>query len=302
MVTGRFAPSPTGALHIGNLRTALLAWLFARSERGRFLVRMEDLDAVVSRREFEEWQLSDLLAIGLDWDGAVVRQSERRALYEDALTTLIDAGLTYPCYCTRKEILASASAPHGDVAAYPGTCRSLSTIQQRRLEQGGRRPALRLRSDGSVITVKDLRCGPVVAVLDDVVLRRNDGVPSYNLAVVVDDGAQGVNQVVRGDDLLSSTPRQVGLARLLGIAPPRYAHVPLVLGPSGQRLAKRDGAVTLADQLAGGVGPERVLARLGASVGLCTIDEPVSVEVLLERFRPESLPLSPWTWSARDDG
>jgi glutamyl-tRNA synthetase len=225
-MTGRFAPSPTGDLHLGNLRTALLAWLFARSAGGRFLMRMEDLDTGRVRPGAEERQLADLRAIGIDWDGPVVRQSERLELYADALSRLD----TYPCFCTRAEIREAASAPHGPVGAYPGTCRELSERERAEREAAGRPPALRVRADGSV---------------DDFVVRRGDGAFAYNLAVVVDDAEMGVDQVVRGDDLADSTPRQVWLGRALGLTVPDYVHVPLVLGPNGARLAKRHGAVTL---------------------------------------------------------
>jgi glutamyl-tRNA synthetase len=225
-MTGRFAPSPTGDLHLGNLRTALLAWLYARSEGGRFLMRMEDLDSGRVRLGVEERQLADLAAIGIDWDGPVVRQSERLELYERALEQLD----TYPCFCTRAEIREAVSAPHGPVGAYPGTCRELSAAERAEREAAGRPPALRVRTDGEV---------------DDFVVRRGDGAFAYNLAVVVDDAGMGVDQVVRGADLADSTPRQTWLARVLGLQVPEYVHVPLVLGPDGTRLAKRHGAVTL---------------------------------------------------------
>ena len=293
---GRFAPSPTGLLHLGNLRTAILAWLFARSTGRRFFVRMEDLDAAVASPEHESRQLADLAAVGITWDEPVVRQSDRCALYDAAIESLTDRGLTYPCYCTRKEIQAAVSAPHGEVAPYPGTCRELGATTRAELEAAGRRPAIRLRADGMPIDVDDVLCGPIRAAADDVVLRRNDRVPSYNLAVVVDDGAQGIDQVVRGDDLLTSAPRQIHLARLLDIAGPTYAHVPLVLGPSGQRLAKRDGAVTMADQVALGRTPAEVRSMLTASLGLNAPGEPVEMQDLIARFDPSRLPRQPWVW------
>jgi glutamyl-tRNA synthetase len=299
---GRFAPSPTGPLHLGNLRTALLAWLFARSAGGRFVVRMEDLDRVTSSPAHEKAQLADLAALGLDWDGEVIRQSERFDVYRRAIGVLTDAGLTYPCYCTRREIREAASAPHEDAAdaplaggAYPGTCRELDASQRAQREAAGRTPALRLRADGARVTFNDRLHGETTGVVDDVVLSRNDGVPAYNLAVVVDDDAQGVTEVVRGDDLLTSTPRQIHLARLLGLSIPGYAHVPLVLGADGQRLAKRHGAITLADLAANGVEPAAVRTQLAASVGLCTLDEQPTLDELLERFDPERLPTTPWT-------
>ena len=262
MVTGRFAPSPTGSLHLGNLRTAVVAWLFARAADGRFLVRMEDLDRIQASRDHEAAQLGDLASLGFDWDGEVVRQSERFDRYEAAITSLTAIGRTYPCYCTRREIRDAAAAPHDDGAdrTYPGTCRQLTVAQRAGREAAGRPPALRLAADPGEVTVGDLVLGTVTGPTEDLVLRRNDGVPAYNLAVVVDDAAQGVEEVVRGDDLASSSPRQRHLADLLGLAPVRYAHVPLVVGPDGARLAKRHGAVTLADQVARGRTPACVCA------------------------------------------
>lgn len=291
MPDGRFAPSPTGPLHLGSLRTALVAWLFARSSGSRFLVRIEDLDPVASRAEHEATQLADLAALGLDWDGLVVRQSERRHLHDGALAQLVEAGLTYTCYCTRREVLEAAVAPHGPDVVYPGTCRSLSADERSAREAAGRRPALRLRADGERVVVEDRLCGRYEATVDDLVLRRRDGVPAYNLAVVVDDADQGIGEVVRGDDLLPSTPRQVHLARLLGLPVPVYAHVPLVLAPDGRRLAKRDGAVTMAD-----VGdPTKVLARVATSLGLPAADDPRD---FLAAFDPTRLPRQPWVLAA----
>jgi glutamyl-tRNA synthetase len=298
-------------LHLGNLRTALAAWLSARSAGGRFLVRMEDLDRVTASPEHERAQLADLAALGLDWDGPVVRQSERFERYHAAIDRLRVAGLTYPCYCTRREIRAeidaAAQAPNGPVAdgAYPGTCRRLDARARAEREASGRRPALRLRAEGEVVEVTDEVWGTVPGRVDDVVLARSDGVPAYNLAVVVDDAAQGVTEVVRGDDLLSSTPRQVHLQRLLGLPTPRYRHVPLVLGPDGRRLAKRDGPVTLAELGAGPGAPGRdvrldtVVTALASSLGLIDDGERVtttSLAPLAARFSPERLPREPLAW------
>ncbi|MCB9403126.1 MAG: tRNA glutamyl-Q(34) synthetase GluQRS [Microthrixaceae bacterium] len=302
MTTGRFAPSPTGRLHVGNLRTALLAWLFARSEGGSFLVRMEDLDRIQSSSEHEVGQLADLAAIGLDWDGPVVRQSDRFDLYEDAIAELTAAGLTYPCYCTRREIREAASAPHDGVTpdgVYPGTCRTLTAAQRVAHEAAGRPPALRLRAEVARLTVEDELLGEITAAVDDVVLRRNDGVPAYNLAVVVDDAAQGIDQVVRGDDLASSTPRQAHLYDLLGLSRPRWAHVPLVLAPTGRRLAKRDGAVTLPELADLGVSPADVLRIMAVSLGLALPDEPVTAKDLVDRFAPALVPWTAWVLNPR---
>jgi glutamyl-tRNA synthetase len=299
MPDGRFAPSPTGPLHLGNLRTALVAWLFARSSGGHFLVRMEDLDRTTSSRENEHAQLADLAAIGLDWDGAVVRQSDRFALHRAAIAQLTEAGLTYPCYCTRREIREAASAPHGaPEGAYPGTCRSLDSEARRAREASGRRPALRLRVEpGTTVSFDDRIHGTVQGTVDDVVLCRNDGVPAYNLAVVVDDAAQGIEEVVRGDDLVSSTPRQIHLARRLALPVPTYAHVPLVLGPDGARLAKRHGAVTLADLALDGVDAEDVLSLLATSLGLAPPGEHLAASQLIDEFDPTVLPRTPWVFT-----
>ncbi|WP_040772811.1 tRNA glutamyl-Q(34) synthetase GluQRS [Nocardia pneumoniae] len=286
---GRYAPSPSGDLHLGNLRTALLAWAFARSTGRRFVLRIDDLDRV--RPGAERRQLDDLAAIGVDWDGPVVRQSERLPDYDAAIERLTAAGLTYECFCTRKEIQKAATAPHGPMGAYPGTCRELSAAERTRLRAEGRPAALRLRATATEFEVHDDLHGRYRGPVDDVVLRRGDGVPAYNLAVVVDDAAQGVDQVVRGDDLLPSTPRQAYLATLLGLPVPRYAHVPLVLNPEGRRLAKRDGAVTLTDRRALGNTPGDVVAALAASLGYTAS----SSAELLTHFDPLLLPREPWT-------
>jgi glutamyl-tRNA synthetase len=286
---GRFAPSPSGELHVGNLRTAILAWLFARSTGRRFLTRVEDLDRARAGAEAE--QLRDLAAIGVSWDGGVVRQTEREPLYAEAVDRLTAAGLTYECFCTRREIQEAPSAPHAPQGAYPGTCRNLSAA-----ELGAKRAirpaAIRLRSEVSEATVQDVLHGIYTGVVDDFVLRRNDGVTAYNLAVVVDDAEQGIDQVVRGDDLLPSTPRQAYLASLLGLPVPEYAHVPLVLNADGARLAKRDGAVTLADLALAGVPVGEVRDTLLASLGL-----PAGpLERALAVFNPAALPREPWVW------
>ncbi|MGB8857817.1 MAG: tRNA glutamyl-Q(34) synthetase GluQRS [Ilumatobacteraceae bacterium] len=293
---GRFAPSPTGQLHLGNLRTALVSWLHTRSEGGEWWVRMEDLDLVTASRDHEQGQLAALDALGMHPDGPVVRQSQRFDLYRAAIASLQEQGRVYECFCTRREIREAAQAPHGDLpeGAYPGTCRSLTPAHRARLAEEGRRPALRLRAEGEHFLVHDLIAGDYEGGSDDVVLQRNDGVPAYNLAVVVDDAAQGITHVVRGDDLLSSTPRQRLLQQLLGLPSPAYAHVPLVLAPDGTRLAKRHGAVTLPDLAARGLSPAQVLAWLGAGLGLCERDEPVTAQQLASRFRLDGVPRTPW--------
>ncbi|REE04318.1 tRNA glutamyl-Q(34) synthetase GluQRS [Citricoccus muralis] len=349
MSAGRYAPSPSGTLHLGNLRTAILAWLYARHSDRMFLLRIEDLDRVRSGAEAQ--QLADLTAIGITWDAEPVRQSERIHLYEDALTALggadgtgradaLESGLVYECYCSRRDIAEATSAPQSSAytsaatgpggaatvllppGSYPGTCRDL-TASERARRRAERPAALRINAaraaglpDGQapVHRVTDRLNGTVEAAVDDFVLRRNDGAYAYNWAVVVDDLAQGVDQVVRGDDLLSSTPRQDWLARLLAERTGRpapeteYVHVPLVLNAAGQRLAKRDGAVTLADLAAlpasssggdahgdqvpdGGWSPTRVRDLLLDSLGL-----PAGpLDHALAHFDPDRVPRSPWT-------
>ena len=258
-------------------------------------MRMEDLDRVTSSEVHERAQLSELSAIGLEWDGPVVRQSERFALHHEAIDSLTAAGLTYECFCSRREIREAVSAPHGPAdAGYPGTCRALTADERDARRSSGRTPALRLRADGATVVVDDMVAGRYEGRVEDVVLRRNDGVPAYNLAVVVDDAAQGVTEVVRGDDLLSSTPTQVHLAHLLGVPLPRHAHIPLVLAPDGSRLAKRHGAVTLAELAAQGVTPADVVVRLAASLGLAEPGEAVGVDDLVDRFELARLPKEPW--------
>ena len=289
---GRYAPSPTGDLHLGNLRTGLLAWLFARSTGRAFLLRYEDLDAGRVRPGVAERQRADLEALGLDFDPPVLVQSERSTVYAEAIAALGD--LTYECFCTRREIAEAASAPHGEPGRYPGTCRNLTAAQRTARRAIGRAPALRVRADGAPPTITDLLHGQVSEVVDDVVVRRGDGVAAYHLAVVVDDGASGVDQVVRGDDLLSSAPTQAWLAQRLGLPVPTYAHVPLALNADGHRLAKRDGAVTLADLAPLGWSPPRILALLAASLGLAERGEVVTPSQLLDRFEPGRLPRQPW--------
>ncbi|MEU1985165.1 tRNA glutamyl-Q(34) synthetase GluQRS [Nocardia sp. NPDC019395] len=285
---GRYAPSPSGDLHLGNLRTALLAWLFARSTGRRFVLRIDDLDRV--RPGAEQRQLSDLAALGLDWDGPVLHQSDRLHRYDEAVDRLTAAGLTYECFCTRREIQQAATAPHGPQGAYPGTCRDLTPAEREERRAAGRPGALRLRSARTDFEITDRLHGKYRGPVDDLVLRRGDGLPAYNLTVVIDDAEHGVDQVVRGDDLLPSTPRQAYLATLLDLPVPEYAHVPLVLNTAGQRLAKRDGAVTLADRRDRGDTVRDVVGMLAASLG----SSGGRADELLTGFDPDRLPRSPW--------
>jgi glutamyl-tRNA synthetase len=284
---GRFAPSPSGELHLGNLRTAILAWLFARSTGRRFLLRIEDLDT--ARAGAEAAQIRELASLGLDWDSPVTRQSDQLERYEASIAALAEAGLVYECFCTRRDIAEAAGAPHALPGVYPGTCRSLTPADRARRRRD-RPPALRLLSNVGTFEVTDQLHGQATGVVDDFVVRRNDGVPAYNLAVVVDDAAQGIDQVVRGDDLLSSAPRQAYLAELLGFTAPRYAHVPLALGRDGRRLAKRDGSVTLEALAADGVGTDAARALILDSLNLPAD----SLDSALNAFDPRLLPREPW--------
>ena len=297
---GRYAPSPTGELHIGNLRTALLAWLFARKGGGRFLLRIEDLDTGRVRERFVGEQLDDLRAIGLDWDGEVVRQSERTARYADALRRLEGEGRVYRCFCSRREVREAASAQHGEAPEgfYPGTCAALSEIESARRADAGDPFALRLRAERREVIFDDRRHGRITGPVDDLVLRRRDGVFAYNLAVVVDDAEQGVGEVVRGDDLLPSTAGQAHLLDLLSLGRPSWAHVPLVLGPDGSRLAKRHGTVTLRDlREEAGWAPAEAVAWMAVSLGLAETGEAVTPAALLNRFEPMAIPSTATTFS-----
>ena len=279
---GRFAPSPTGVLHLGNLRTAVAAYASVQAGGGTFLIRFEDLDMHNANMANAQQQLDDLAAIGVVATETPVVQSERFALYHDAIARLTKAGHTYECFCTRKEVLEAAQAPHGGQVMYPGTCRDLTEAE--RSERRGTRPgALRLRAHGATQSFRDHIHGIVTGVVDDVVLRRNDGVPSYNIAVVVDDALQGVTEVVRGDDLLDVTANQVHLQTLLGYDTPVYGHVPLAVGDDGERLAKRHGAVTLADLAAQGIGAAQVRDMLWASLGQSG-----------DAFSWDAVPRQPW--------
>ncbi|QIM16445.1 tRNA glutamyl-Q(34) synthetase GluQRS [Leucobacter insecticola] len=301
---GRYAPSPSGDLHLGNLRTALLAWLFARASGRRFLMRVEDLDRARDSGGANR-QLADLRGLGIEWDGEVVFQTDRGKLYTAAIERLSARGLVYECTCTRRDILAAPTAPHAPPGAYPGTCRNRSEGERAvaRAAIAPRLPALRLRAplgDEVLTEFPDLMLGTGRGDIDDFVLRRGDNTVAYNLAVVVDDAEMGIDQVVRGDDLAPSTPRQILLQQLLGLPTPEYAHVPLVLGPDSARLAKRDGAVTLAQLRDHGVSDTEVRGELAASLGLAFEGERPSMDTLLARFDPAKLPREPWIWHPRE--
>ncbi|HXR64959.1 MAG TPA: tRNA glutamyl-Q(34) synthetase GluQRS [Ktedonobacteraceae bacterium] len=299
LTRGRYAPSPTGALHLGNLRTALLAWLFARTRGGEFVLRIEDLDRPRVVPGASEQMLADLRWLGLDWDEgpdvggpyAPYTQSERQTIYTEHLQRLDKTGLIYPCYCSRAEIARAASAPHGEEGRrYPGTCRNLSNAQRRRHEAEGRRPALRLRvADERIVTFTDLLAGPVSQnvqqAVGDFILRRSDGIFAYQFAVVVDDGLMRINQVVRGSDLLSSTARQILLFEALGFPIPTFAHVPLWLDSGGQRLSKRIQSAGLAPLRAANATPEQIVGQLAASCNLVAPGTAISASELAERYQ-----------------
>ncbi|HET8843795.1 MAG TPA: tRNA glutamyl-Q(34) synthetase GluQRS [Ktedonobacteraceae bacterium] len=299
LVRGRYAPSPTGVLHLGNLRTALLAWLFARRAGGAFILRIEDLDSPRVRAGSTEQMLTDLHWLGLDWDEgpdlagpyAPYTQSERLELYETRLQRLMDAGQIYPCYCSRAEIARVASAPHGEEGPrYPGTCRYLSQAQRKQFIAEGRRPSLRLRVDDKrIVTFTDLLAGTleqhVQQAVGDFIVRRADGIFAYQFAVVVDDGLMQINQVVRGADLLSSTARQILLFEALGFPVPQFAHVPLWLDSTGQRLSKRVQSAGLEPLQASGLSPAFVVGYLAASCGLAKEGELLSAGELARRYR-----------------
>ncbi|MEQ8839966.1 MAG: tRNA glutamyl-Q(34) synthetase GluQRS [Acidimicrobiales bacterium] len=294
MPTGRYAPSPTGTFHLGNLRTAVAAWLFARASQSDFLLRWEDLDLTADPRH-ESSQLADLAALGVTFDGTPLRQSDRTDAYAEVIADLTRRSSTYRCWCSRREIQEATRAPHGVPGSYPGTCRHLSAREIAVHERSGREPALRLRTDSAEVEIVDSLHGRVRRAMDDIVLRRGDGTPAYNLVVVVDDEHQGVGQVVRGDDLLDSTPRHAYLQRLLGYREPVWTHVPLVVDTSGERLAKRDGSAGLASWHDAGGSNGGLIAAFATTLGIPTSasGEPPTLGDLVTVFDADRIPLSP---------
>jgi glutamyl-tRNA synthetase len=290
---GRLAPSPTGTLHLGVARTSLVAWLRARKLGGKLVLRIEDIDGPRVVEGSADSLMEDLRWLGLDWDegpdvggayGPYV-QSERLELYASAIERLRARGFVYPCTCSRKDILELASAPHGDLGAmYPGTCRNGVTRRDRPA-------AMRLRVDDTVPGFRDGLHGerPAQSV-DDFVLQRGDSVYAYQLAVVVDDLAMGITEVVRGDDLLTSTPRQMALYRALDARAPAFLHVPLMLAMDGRRLSKREGAPSVGEYRAAGVTPARVIGLLAQTLGLVREGVEVAAKALADEFELGRLP------------
>jgi len=289
---GRFAPSPTGALHIGNLRTALVAWLRARSLGGRFALRVDDLDPDRVRADHERAQIADLAALGIDWDGPIIHQRDRTARYDDAIAELVARELAYPCFCSRADIRAAASAPHGESAdgAYPGTCAHLTPTTARARIDAGDAASIRVRVGSALRGFDDLVLGRVETVVDDFVIRRKDGVAAYNLASTLDEADLHVGEVVRGADLATSTPRQLWLADVLDVARPTFAHIPLMVAPDGERLAKRHGSVTLADLAAHGVNAHEALRLLLESLGEAVPDPAAPLARIVRDFDLTRLP------------
>ena len=283
MTVGRFAPSPTGALHLGNLRTALASWLSAKSQGGRWLIRIEDVDTARCNREWADAQLRDLAALGLESDGAIVWQSERSALYRAQLERLAQQGRLYQCSCSRKDLALLASAPHTDdnLRPYPGRCRAAKV-------EAFCAAALRAELPPDVVAWDDLLLGPQTddpaTLTGDPVLYRRDGCFAYHLAVVLDDGEQSVTEIVRGADLRDVTATQIRLQELFGYPRPAYAHLGMVTAPDGTRLGKRDGAASLATLQARGLRLPDILGWLGWSLGCLTQPEECLAIDLIETF------------------
>jgi glutamyl-tRNA synthetase len=302
-VVGRLAPSPTGAQHVGNARTYLIAWLSARSRGGRVVLRIEDIDSPRVKVGATEEACADLRWLGLDWDEGPVVQTQRLPMYEDALRKLQEEELVYPCTCTRSDVERAASAPHAEHegAVYPGTCAGRRAGDSAALAD--KPHAWRFRAEGRAGRFDDAFRGATSVTAEalggDFVVWKSAGTPAYQLAVVVDDAAQGVMEVVRGDDLVPSTPRQLQLYRALGLRPPAFAHVPLVVGPDGRRLAKRHGDTRLASLRASGVSAERLLGLLAWSCGWLERPEAVTARELLPLFRLAAIPPAPFVLEPR---
>ncbi len=297
-VIGRLAPSPTGAQHVGNARTYLIAWLSARAQGGRVLLRMEDIDSPRVKPGAAAQACEDLAWLGLDWDEGPIVQTQRLALYEQALEWFKARELVYPCTCTRSDIERAASAPHGELEGpiYPGTCAPRRAADA--TELGDRPYAWRFRAGDGPWSFHDRYLGQIEQGREtlggDFVVWKSAGTPAYQLAVVVDDAALQVTEVIRGDDLVPSTPRQLLLYEAQGWTPPAFAHVPLVVGPDGRRLAKRHGDTRLAALRSAGVQAEDLLGLLAWSCGWRSSSAPITARELLPKFRLESIPQQPF--------
>jgi len=303
----RLAPSPTGALHLGNARTFLINYLLALRHGWRVLMRIEDLDGPRVKRHSTQQMLEELAWLGLRWEPDILRQSERSAAYQQALERLIACGVAYPCTCSRKDIALASSAPHLDdgTTVYPGTCRGRYCSPQEAAATG-HPVAWRVRVDQIPIRFRDEFAGSVCFRLDrtcgDFVVFKNDGTAAYQLAVVVDDAACGVNRIVRGDDLLDSAARQIHLRKLLGLGPePRYWHLPLVVGPDGRRLAKRHGDTRLSYYRGRGVAAGRILGLLGYWSGIIESRREAELDELAERFDIRRVPKTPVVFTPQDE-
>lgn len=299
--TGRFAPSPTGRMHLGNVFSALLSWLSAKSKGGRWLLRIEDIDRGRSRLTFADMVMDDLQWLGLTWDGEPVYQSERSDIYEQYFAELKQLGLTYPCYCTRADLLAT-QAPHesdGRVV-YAGTCRPKPLSPTSSYREGSnkgeslRPAATRLMVPDETVSFIDGHYGlhrvNMAEQVGDFIIRRKDGAWAYQLVVVIDDALMGVTEVVRGCDLLLSSPQQIWLARLLGFEPPQFIHLPLLCNQQGQRLSKRDQSLDMAS-LRERYTADEIIGRLAWHAGLLAKPEPMSPQDLLPLFDWKQIPM-----------
>ena len=304
----RLAPSPTGVLHLGNARTFLANYLLARQRGWRVLMRIEDLDGPRVKAGAAEQALDELAWLGLTWDEPVVYQSARALIYESALAQLMDIGAAYPCICSRKDVELAGGAPHDDdhVRVYPNTCRGRFDSPDEAAGESGRPVAWRVHVPAEPVTVADEFAGEqsfdLAHTCGDFVVFRNEGLASYQLAVVVDDADAGVDAIVRGDDLLESAARQIHLRRLLGLGNEvAYWHLPLVVGADGRRLAKRHGDTRMAHYRQAGVTTERVLGLLGYYCGALDKPRETDIEELIERFDLARLPRRPVVFTADDD-
>lgn len=306
--TTRLAPSPTGALHLGNARTFLINWLLAKQQGWRVLFRMEDLDGPRVKPAAADQAIRELAWLGLTWEDEIVYQSHRTEAYQNALQRLVEDGMAYPCTCSRTDVARAASAPAEEdgLSVYPGTCRGRYATAEDAQAQTGLPPAWRIRVDDRPVTFEDQFAGPQTFDLSrycgDFVIFRREGLAAYQLAVVVDDAETGVDAVVRGDDLLPSAAMQIHLRRLLGLGPMvTYWHLPLIVGEDGKKLAKRHGDTRISHYIEAGASPERLLGLLGYWSGLLETRREIGLLDLLERFDLIRLPKDQVVFRKDDD-